>query len=133
MEKMEVDRHGFKNEEHVFHRYFALYTIGLRYYPDLFNMLEKHPDPENPRTISSNINLVFAILRYQEMTKNLVSLQAVSQTGKNEENIITEVKELRKIIDTLEHLQYVIAHDPSITKSAKVIKDRIFDIDHFRK
>lgn len=35
MGKMEVDRHGFKIEEHVFHRYFSLYTIGLRYYPEL--------------------------------------------------------------------------------------------------
>ncbi|MFT8465280.1 hypothetical protein [Liquorilactobacillus satsumensis] len=133
MGKMEVDRHGFKIEEHVFHRYFSLYTIGLRYYPELFNLLEQHPDPENPRTISSNMNVVFAILRYQEMTKDLVSLQAVSQVSKTEGNISCEVKELRKIIDTLEHLQYMIAHDPSVAKNAQVVKDKILDLDHFRK
>ncbi|KRL97904.1 hypothetical protein [Liquorilactobacillus satsumensis] len=133
MGKMEVDRHGFKIEEHVFHRYFSLYTIGLRYYPELFNLLEQHPDPENPRTISSNMNVVFAILRYQEMTKDLVSLQAVSQVSKTEGNISCEVKELQKIIDTLEHLQYMIAHDPSVAKNAQVVKDKILDLDHFRK
>ncbi|MFT8548751.1 hypothetical protein, partial [Liquorilactobacillus satsumensis] len=112
---------------------FSLYTIGLRYYPELFNLLEQHPDPENPRTISSNMNVVFAILRYQEMTKDLVSLQAVSQVSKTEGNISCEVKELRKIIDTLEHLQYMIAHDPSVAKNAQVVKDKILDLDHFRK
>lgn len=102
MEK--VDRFGFKNEEQVFHRYFPLYTVALRYYPEIYSLLEKHPDLENPRTISSNFNIIFAIIRYQTMVKNLVNLQAVSEA---DEDVLQEVKELRKVIDTLLSLIHI--------------------------
>ncbi|GAJ27284.1 hypothetical protein JCM15457_2259 [Liquorilactobacillus sucicola DSM 21376 = JCM 15457] len=133
MSEKKVDRYGFGIEEHVFNRYFAGYTIALRYYPELFNLIEKHPDIENTRTISSNMNVVFAILRYQEMTKDLVNLQAVSNSNETDEKISQEVQELREIIDVLEHLKYTIAHDPEGTHGGTAIKDKILDLDNFRK
>ncbi|EJF00567.1 hypothetical protein [Liquorilactobacillus mali] len=128
MEK--VDRFGFKNEEQVFHRYFPLYTVALRYYPEIYSLLEKHPDLENPRTISSNFNIIFAIIRYQTMVKNLVNLQAVSEA---DEDVLQEVKELRKVIDTLDKLKYQIAHNPSSVKKAILVKDKVLDFKSFSK
>ncbi|KRL37158.1 hypothetical protein [Liquorilactobacillus uvarum] len=133
MSEQKLDRYGFGIEEHVFHRYFAGYTIALRYYPELFSLIERHPDIENVRTISSNMNIVFAILRYQEMTKDLVNLQAVSDSNETDEKISEEVQELREIIDVLEHLKYTIAHDPEATHEVAVTKDKILDLNHFRK
>ncbi|KRL00271.1 hypothetical protein [Liquorilactobacillus capillatus] len=133
MSEQEVDRFGFGIEEHVFNRYFSRYTITLRYYPELFNLIEKHPDIENTRTISSNMNIVFAILRYQEMTKDLVNLQAVSNTNETDDKISEEVRELREIIDMLEHLKYTIAHDPEASHGGTAIKEKVLDLNHFRK
>ncbi|KRL08093.1 hypothetical protein [Liquorilactobacillus hordei] len=125
-----VDRFGFKNEEQVFHRYFPVYTVALRYYPEIYSLLEKSPDLENPRTISSNFNIIFAIIRYQSMVKNLVNLQAVSEI---EEDVSQEVNELRKVIDTLDKLKYQIAHNPASVKKAILVKDKILDFKNFSK
>lgn len=133
MSEQKLDRYGFGIEEHVFNRYFPGYTIALRYYPELLNLIEKHPDIENVRTVSSNMNIVFAILRYQEMTKDLVNLQAVSDVNETDEKISEEVQELREIIDVLEHLKYMIAHDPEATREIAATKDKILDLNHFRK
>lgn len=124
MGKQKIDKFGFKTEEQVFNRYFPLYTVALRYYPEIYALLEKHSDLENPRTISSNINIVFAIIRYQTIVKNLVSLQAV---GEVDEDVSQEIKELRNIIDVLDNLKYQIAHNPSSVKNAIIIKDKILD------
>jgi hypothetical protein len=128
----DVDRFGFRNEEHVFHRYFPRYTVSLRYCPELFNLIERNPDQENPRTISSNINVVFAILRYQEMVEELVNLQAVSQIPEKIEKIRREVSELREIIDSLEHIKYIIAHDPEKVQKVLSAQEKILNLNHFR-
>jgi hypothetical protein len=128
----DVDRFGFRCEEHVFHRYFPRYTISLRYCPELFNLIERNPDQENPRTISSNINVVFAILRYQEMVEELVNLQAVSQVPERIEKIRREVDELREIIDSLEHIKCMIAKDPEKFQKSLSDQEKILDLNDFR-
>lgn len=131
MKEEQVDHYGFKIEEHVFHRYFPHYTISLHHYPELFNLIEQEPDPENPKTISSNLNIVFAIIRYQEMVKELVDLQAVSQTADAVQKIEKEVQILRKLIDFLEKLKFMIAHDPQKVGN-DILQDKILDLGDFR-
>lgn len=132
MGKENLDRFGFKTEEHVFHRYFPRYTISLHHYPDVFHLIEQKPDPENPKTISSNLNIVFAIVRYQEMVQELVDLQAVGRSGNDAEKIEKDVKILRKLIDRLEQLKFSIAHDPDAIKQDIELQEKVLELDNFR-
>jgi hypothetical protein len=66
------------------------------------------------------------------MVEELVNLQAVSQIPEKIEKIRREVSELREIIDSLEHIKYIIAHDPEKVQKVLSAQEKILNLNHFR-
>ncbi|WP_235807209.1 hypothetical protein [Liquorilactobacillus cacaonum] len=123
---------GVVNEEKVFERYYGEYTVKLWYYPEIFDLLENCQDPENFKTISSTLNIKFALARYRKILKDIPCLTSVTSDSKDsneKREIIKKIDRLEEIISILVVFENKISKNPELHEQVKKIRNDILNID----
>ncbi|KRN27294.1 hypothetical protein IV36_GL001020 [Liquorilactobacillus mali] len=121
-----------RSEEQVFERYYGDYTIKLWHYPEFFSLLENCQDSGNFKTISSTLNIKFALVRYQKILSDVSYLKSVSsevskwgKKQKMEEHIFN----LEKMVAVLKIFEKKIDENPNLCKQTTLKRADVLNID----
>ena len=120
---------NIRNEEHIFERYYSEYTIKLWHYLEFFDLLENCQDPENFKTVSSTLNIKFALVRYQKILSDISYRGLVTDNLKKKQKIEERVLYLEKIISVLKIFEKKISENPDLCKQTKIKRTKILNID----
>ncbi|EJF01960.1 hypothetical protein [Liquorilactobacillus mali] len=121
-----------RSDEQVFERYYGNYTIKLWHYPEFFSLLENCQDSGNLKTISSTLNIKFALVRYRKILSDVSCLKSISsevsrweKKQKMEEHIFN----LEKMIAVLKIFEKKIDENPNLCKQTRLKRANILNID----
>ncbi len=121
-----------RNEEQAFERHYGNYTIKLWHYLELFDLLENCQDPENFKTISSTLNIKFALMRYQKILNYILRSESITSelnSLKKKRKIKEQVLQLEKMIAVLKIFEKKINEEPDMCRQIKIKKANILNID----